>query len=103
MPALALLGTMSAIPVLRQMRNMLTWRSPPRAASEQHPHPNAEGRTDAPMLAAAAARTGDFELRLTPASISRSPRRCRKNGRNARKGKTGKTGETGEDLYEAWH
>ncbi|MFN3732653.1 hypothetical protein [Comamonas testosteroni] len=30
MPALALVGTMSAIPVLRQMRNMLTWRSPPR-------------------------------------------------------------------------
>lgn len=42
---------------------------------------------------------GTSSCALTPASISRSPRRCRKNGRNARKGKTGKTGE---DLSEAW-
>lgn len=91
MPALALMGTMSAIPVLRQMRNMLTWRSPPRAASEQHPHPNAEGRTDAPMLAAAAARTADFELRFDTGEHFKEPtalseeRAKRAQGRNGRR------------------
>lgn len=43
MPALALLGTMSAIPVLRQMRNMLTWRSLP-AQRLNSTRTNADGR-----------------------------------------------------------